>query len=257
MEQYLKEFTERALIGTRSGEPERLKIEGEIESLLKDKPKDASPEMVYYLEFLLAVTRGEDAEELWGKLTPDLQSIFGEVMKKFKGAEITEKLKEITRKTILARQKGTDRDAVIAELQMILDADPEKGRSGVARYIRYLHAMVEGKETEEMAADIEQGLVDIFNETMQDISGMDMMTFFDRLTESAFHEARTGEHRNNISVRQVINEIQEGDNPPPQAIVNYLTLILALLDGEDTEEKLLDVAPEFQALFNKHKAPPA
>ncbi len=253
MQDYLKQFTERAIIGTRSGDLERGKIQHELETLLKDKPKDASPDMALYLEFLIAVVKGEDTEELWGKLNSDLQNIFGEVIKKFKGAEISEKLKELTKKVILARQKGTDKDAVIGELEMILSSQPKDGGDGVARYIQYLHALAHGNETEEMASGMDQGLVDIFNSAMQEVSGMDMMTFFTRLTESTFHEAKTGEVTNNISVRQVIGEILGEANKPPRAIINYLNLLLGVLDGGDVEDLLIDVAPEFQTMFNEFR----
>lgn len=253
MQDYLKQFTERALMATRSGDLEREKVKSELEALLADKPADASPEMVQYLQFLQTIVAGEDAEELWGKLPGELQSIFGEVMKKLKGSDISEVLKDLTKRAVMARHSGEDKDLIEAELVKILTDAPKEGSDDVTRYITYLLAIVREEETEELASGIEQGLADIFYSVMQEVSGNDMMNFFDRLTESVLKEAETGKPQQQISARQVIEEMLGGESPPPQGIINYLELLKAVLDKGDVEDKLLDVAPELQAIFNKHK----
>ena len=253
MQDYLKQFTERALIATRAGDLERGKIQTELENLLADKPADASPEMAGYLEFLLMVVKGEDAEELWGKLPGDLQNIFGEVMKQLKGDDITEAIKDLTRKAVMARQKGEDKEVIAAELETILSSAPKEGSESMTRYLTYLLAIVRGTETEELASGIEQGLADIFYSVVEEVSGTDMMSFFERLTESVIKEAETGKPQQQISAQQVIKEMLEGENPPPQGIINYLVLLQTVLDGGDIDDKLLDVAPELQAIFKKYR----
>ncbi len=254
VQEYLKQFTERTLIATRAGDLERDKIKAELESLLADKPADASPDMMHYLQFLITVVKGEKAEELWGKLTGDLQNIFGEVMKQMKGSDISEVLKELTKKAVLARQSGENTEAVTAELEMILQNAPKDGSDSVGRYITYLLALVQGKETEELASGIEQGLADIFHAVMQEVSGMDMMKFFDRLTESVFKETKTGKPDQDISAGKVIEEMLHGSTPPPKAIINYLELLTAVLEKKDTiDDLLLDIAPELQTIFKQHQ----
>lgn len=254
VQEYLKQFTEKALIATRAGDLEREKITAELETLLAEKPADASPDMTNYLQFLVTVVKGEEAEELWGKLHGDLQNIFGDVMKQMKGSDISEVLKELTKKAVHARQSGENTEAVVAELEMILQNAPKDGNDSVSHYITYLLALVQGNETEELASGIEQGLADIFHAVMQEVSGMDMMKFFDRLTESVFKEVKTGQPDQEISAEKVIEEMLQGSSPPPQAIVNYLQLLLAVLEKKDTiDEMLSDIAPEFQAIFNQHQ----
>ncbi|PKL39850.1 MAG: hypothetical protein CVV44_06420 [Spirochaetae bacterium HGW-Spirochaetae-1] len=254
MQEYLKSFTERAIIAARTGDLERQQIQSELDTLLSDRPEGAPQDMLLYLEFLLTVVKGDDAEELWSRLTPDLQDIFGQVMRKFKGNEIFDRLKEITQKTVLAAKgEKTEQDMALQELEMILASQPEGGSQDIARYLAFLMALVKGEDTTEMFPLLDRKLAELYTGVIRDMARTDMMDFFTTLTDSAFAESLNGPPAERIPVSQVIQELLSSTNPPPQAIGNYLHLLQSVLAGTYDESKRRDIPEQFLEVFDSFK----
>jgi len=254
MQEYLKSFTERAIIAARTGDLERQQIQSELETLLSDRPEGAAQDMLLYLEFLLTVVKGEDAEELWSRLTPELQDIFGQVIRKFKGNEIFDRLKEITQKAVLATKgEKTEQDMALQELELILASQPEGGSQDIARYLAFLMTLVKGEDTTELFPHLDRKLSELYTGVIRDVARTDMMDFFTTLTDSVFSESLNGPPEGKIPVSQVIDELLSSANPPPRAIGNYLHLLQSVLTGTYDESKRQDIPEQFLEVFDASK----
>jgi len=240
------------LIATRAGEIERDSILNELNGLLSDKPENASDGLVNYLEFLIAITKGEETESRFEKLDQNLKELFGNVMQKFKGNDIMKNLKEITRKSIVASKGDNDnRETIITELTSILSEKPEDGSKEITKYIEFLIEMVKGNNIEEMASGLDSNLLEIFNNELGETMKPDMMKFFSGLAESAFKSA--GSEDDTEQVRSRLMEMLSEKSNPPVVIADYLKLLLSVVNGEYREEMREGIAPEFLKIFDEQK----
>ena len=250
MEDYLFKYTEKVIIATRHGEMELDKILDELEALLKNKPENASEGMIKYLEFLILVAKGEKTEEAFNQLDQNLQELFGKVIEKFKGANINNSLKEITRKTILASKAAPEeKDEVLNELLSIQSSKPEGGSESVTNYIAFLIDIVKGTDKPGAINLLDQNLADLFTSELKDIFEPDMMKFFVSLTEMAFKGSQSEDEKDKAHTS--INELLKGTDQPPVEIKKYLELLLCVTEGTFNKGMKEVIAQEFLEIFNE------
>ncbi len=256
MKDYLYSFTERALKGSRSGELEKQQIASELMKLIEEKPEDASPDMVNYLEFLLALTTGQDYDVIWQKLSKELQDVFGMAMKKFKGDDISIFFEELTDRVIDSIKNNdntgnTGKEAIKAEVDKLISESPEKGSKEVLAYLAFLKKLLNDESPENEYNVLDSKLKAIYDDRIKNTVQNDMLDFMDKITALAFKAHSNEDIR--PQAEDQLSSMLRGENQPPQDIANYISTLIEVSRGNMTDEMTNQMPAELHGIFLKHK----
>jgi hypothetical protein len=252
MEEYLYEFSQRVVKGTRTGEVETGQIIVELDELLATKPENASDEMVLYLEFLKAVARGESYDKYWEKLPKNLKEIFSRVMEKYKGTDIISFVEKLTIKAVKAvnSQDSSQVEKVLSEIDIILKDKPEEGSRSMTEYLLFLAALCKNEESEEQFASLDPQLRDIYQRSVKEAVGDEIFEFLNNMTDMAYTAALYPDIRSRAL--EELDEILGAE--PPEDIRHYLTFLRQVAQGEEPPmpqtlpEELMNILESYLAL---------
>lgn len=251
---YLKEFTERVVKGTRSGDLERQQIAGELTQLLDEKPEDAAQEMETYLRFLLALTKGENYDELFNELPENMKELFGNTIKKFKGDDIGAFLEDLTDKIIVTIKEGdeTKKTEALLDLENLIKEKPEDGSDSVLEYIIFLKKLMTNDNPDEAYQKLDQNLRSVYDSRIQITVQNDMMDFMNRITSLAFSAKKDESLR--PQAKEQLSSLLEGPQQPPEEIAIYINALIEVSQGNYIATMADAMAVELKELFNHYAA---
>jgi hypothetical protein len=254
MQDYLYEFTERVVKGTRSGDLEKQQIAAELTQLLSEKPEDASEEMEIYLRFLLALTKGESYDDLWNKLPDNMKELFGNTIQKFKGNDIDSFLEDLTDKVINTIKEGdeTKKEAVLSELDNLIKDKPDGGSETVLKYIIFLKKLLQNESPDEEYTALDQNLKTIYDNRIQITVQNDMMDFMNRITSLAFQAKKDDSMR--PQAKEQLESLLNGPQQPPEEIKIYINALIEVSQGNYLPSMADNMAMELKEIFNHHGA---
>ncbi len=164
----IKDITKQAIIASRDTDQSKTIAINEIEAVLQSQPKSGSENVVIYLEFLMALIKGDDCSGFMPKLEGGLIHMDNEVLQEVIKPDMLSFFEKLTTEAFNAHNFENGVETFKAKMAEMLDTS-ETPPVDIANYLNLLLAVVDGKETAEMEKTIVAEFMEIFNSCKDEI----------------------------------------------------------------------------------------